>query len=149
MRSIFAVVAIGIVALMTIALLLLLMHRHPCRQQYGVISLVTMASLPFIRNGVVTLVVIALLPSSSWRCCPYHNGIVVIIINVIVLVTRQQARIAAVNAQASFLFVAMAILALVMMASLPLLMHRRISAVVKLALLPWPHVIKLVLLPTL
>jgi hypothetical protein len=63
------------------------------------ISLVTIASLPLIHNSDVDLVVIALLPSSSWHCCPHCNGVVVII-NVIVLVARRQAGIAAVNLQA-------------------------------------------------
>jgi hypothetical protein len=63
------------------------------------VSLVTMALLPLIQDGVVALVVIALLPSSSWHCCPHCYG-VVIIINVIVLVARWQAGIAAVDAQA-------------------------------------------------
>jgi hypothetical protein len=63
------------------------------------ISLVTMALLPLIRNGVVALVMIALLPSSSWHHCPHCNGVIAII-NVIALVACQQAGIAAVDAQA-------------------------------------------------
>jgi hypothetical protein len=63
------------------------------------VSLVTMALLPLIHDGVVALVVIELLPSSSWHCCPHCNGVVVII-DVIALVACQQAGIAAVNAQA-------------------------------------------------
>jgi hypothetical protein len=59
-----------------------------------------MALLPLIRNGVVALVVIALLLSSSWRCCPHCNGIFVII-DVIALVAHWQAGIAAVDAQVS------------------------------------------------
>jgi hypothetical protein len=63
------------------------------------VSLVTMALLPLIRDGVVSLIVIALSPSSSWHCCPHCSG-VVLIINVIALVASQQASIAAINAQA-------------------------------------------------
>jgi hypothetical protein len=64
------------------------------------ISLVTMASSPLIRDGVVALIVIASLPSSSWHRCPHCNGVLVII-HVIALVARWQTGIAAVNAQAS------------------------------------------------
>jgi hypothetical protein len=59
------------------------------------ISLVTRMLLPLICNGVVALIVIVSLPSSSWRCCPHSNGVVVII-NVIALVACRQAGIAAV-----------------------------------------------------
>jgi hypothetical protein len=64
------------------------------------VSLVTKASWPLIRNGVVALIMIVSLPSSSWRCCPHCNGVDVII-NVIALVTRRQAGIAAINVQRS------------------------------------------------
>jgi hypothetical protein len=65
------------------------------------VSLVTMASSPLIvYNGVVALIVIALLPSLSWCCCPHCNR-VVIIIDVIALIACWQAGITAVNAQAS------------------------------------------------
>jgi hypothetical protein len=80
---------------MTMALLPLLMHRHPCHCQAGVVVLVTMALSPLIRDGVVALVVMALSPSSSWHCCPHCNGIV-FIINVITLIARWQAGISAV-----------------------------------------------------
>jgi hypothetical protein len=63
------------------------------------ISLVTMALLSLIHNGVVALIVIASLPSSSWCCFPLCNGVVVIIDD-IALIARQQAGIAAINAQA-------------------------------------------------
>jgi hypothetical protein len=59
-----------------------------------------MASSPLIRDGVVALVVIASSLSSSLRRCPHRNGILVII-DVIALVARWQAGIAAINAQAS------------------------------------------------
>jgi hypothetical protein len=62
---------------MTMVLLPLLMHRHPCYNQDGIVSLVTMAFLPLIRNGIVVIIVIALLPSLSWHHCPCCNGIVV------------------------------------------------------------------------
>jgi hypothetical protein len=61
-----------------------------------------MALLPLICGGVVALVAIALLPSSSWRRCPHCND-VVIIINAIALIAHWQAGIAAVNAQAYLL----------------------------------------------
>jgi hypothetical protein len=64
------------------------------------VSLVTMASLPLIRDGVFALVVIVSLPSLSWCGCPHPNGVLVII-NVIALVARQLAGIADVDAQAS------------------------------------------------
>jgi hypothetical protein len=38
-----------------------------------------MALLPLIRNSVVALIAMVLLPSSSWRHCPDRNGTVVII----------------------------------------------------------------------
>jgi hypothetical protein len=38
-----------------------------------------MVLLLFIRTGIVALVALALLPSSSWHCCPCCNDIVVII----------------------------------------------------------------------
>jgi hypothetical protein len=66
------------------------------------VSGVAMALLPLICDSVVALVVIALLLSSSWRCCSHCNGVVVII-NIIALVTCQQAGIAAINAQAYLL----------------------------------------------
>jgi hypothetical protein len=75
------------------------------------VSLVTMAPLPLIRNGVVALVVIASLPSLSWRRCPHRNGVVVII-NVIALFACQQAGIAAINVQASLPFLQWQILLL-------------------------------------
>jgi hypothetical protein len=59
-----------------------------------------MASSPLIRGGVA-LVVIASSLSSSWRRRPHCNGVLVII-DVITLVARWQAGIAAVDAQVSF-----------------------------------------------
>jgi hypothetical protein len=66
-------------ALMTMELLPLLMCRHPCCHQASIDALIKMASLPLIYDEIVALVAMALLPSSSWRCCPHCNGIVVII----------------------------------------------------------------------
>jgi hypothetical protein len=73
----------------------LLMRRRPCHCRdgrlpcnNGIVAL----------DGVVALIGIELLPSSSWRSCPHCNG-VIIIINVIALVARRQAGIAAINAQ--------------------------------------------------
>ncbi len=77
-----------------------LQHRCPCNCQASIIALVTMASLPLICDGFVVLVTIALLPSSSWRCCSHCNGVVVII-NVTALIACCQAGIVAINAQAS------------------------------------------------
>jgi hypothetical protein len=70
MRRVFSIVAIAIFALMTMVVALLLMHRRPCHSQDGVVSLVTMALLPLIRNGVVALIVLASLLPSSWHHCP-------------------------------------------------------------------------------
>jgi hypothetical protein len=61
-----------------------------------------MVSSPLICDGVVALVVIVLLPSSSWHRHPHRNGVVVII-NAIALAACRQAGIATVNAQASLL----------------------------------------------
>jgi hypothetical protein len=38
-----------------------------------------MAPLPLIPNGVVALIAMASMTSSSWRYCPCCNGIIVII----------------------------------------------------------------------
>jgi hypothetical protein len=59
-----------------------------------------MALLPLIHDGVVALVVMALLPSSSWRHCPCCNRIVVII-NVIAHVAHWQAGVVVADAQVS------------------------------------------------
>jgi hypothetical protein len=73
MRRVFAIVPIAIFALMMIALLPLSMHRCPCCCQDGAISLVTIELLPLIRNGVVALIAMALLLSSSWHhCLAFH-----------------------------------------------------------------------------
>ncbi len=101
-----------------------------------------------ICEGVVALVVILLLLSSSRRCCPHCND-VILIINVIAIIACLQASNAAVDAQAFFAGVTMAIVALVTMASSPLLMRRRVSTVVELVLLPLPLVVELVSSPTL
>ncbi len=80
MRRIFAIVVIAIFVLMiaifvlmTMALLLVSMHIRPCSCQDGVVTLVTMALLPLILNGVVTLIAMVLLLSSSWHHCPAFN----------------------------------------------------------------------------
>jgi hypothetical protein len=62
------------------------------------VSILTMVSLPLICGGVVALVTITSLPSSSWCHSPHSNG-VVMIIDVIALVARWQAGIAAINVQ--------------------------------------------------
>ncbi len=62
------------------------------------VSLVTMALPPLIRDGVVALVVIALLPSSSWHHFP-HPNCVIVIIDDIALIICWQAGIAAVDLQ--------------------------------------------------
>ncbi len=73
MRRVFAIVAIAIFALMTMALSPLSMHRRPFRCGDGVAALVTMASLLLIRNGVV--------PSLQWhRCCPQAGVIALLFI---------------------------------------------------------------------
>jgi hypothetical protein len=70
MCRVFAIVAIAIFVLMMMALLLLSMHRCPCHCRDGVIALVTMALLPLIRNGVVALIAMVSLLSSSWHHRP-------------------------------------------------------------------------------
>ncbi len=113
--GIFANVAIAIVTLMTMVLLLLLMCRCPCCHQACVVTLLTMALSPC--NSVVALVTMALLPSSSWHCCPHCNGIIIII--------DAQASLQSIQwhccrwCTGVFSIVAMAIVALVAMASLP------------------------------
>jgi hypothetical protein len=68
-----------------------------------------MVLLPLIQDGIVALVAMTLLPSSSWRLCHCCNGVVVII-DVVALVARAHHQagvvplrdgIVAVNAQAS------------------------------------------------
>jgi hypothetical protein len=92
---------------MTMVLSPLSMRRCPCRCPAGVVALITMVLLPLIRNNVVAFVTTASMPSSSWHCCPCHNGVGVII-----------------NAQVS-LPSCNGIVALVVMALL-LLMYRRL-----------------------
>ncbi len=70
MRRVFVIVTISIFALMKLASFLLSMHRYPCRCLDGVVSLVTMALLPLICNGIVALIAMASLLSSSWHHCP-------------------------------------------------------------------------------
>ncbi len=57
-----------------------------------------MALSPLIHDGVVALVTIVPLPSSSWRCCPHHNGVVAII-HVVALIAHCQAGVVAVDAE--------------------------------------------------
>jgi hypothetical protein len=59
-----------------------------------------MALSPLICNGVVALIMMALLLSSNWHCCPHCNCFVVIIDD-ITLIAGPQAGVVAVNAQAS------------------------------------------------
>ncbi len=73
------------------------MRRRPCHCQAGVVALITIGLLPLIRNGVVALVMMALLPSSSRHHCPCCNGIVVII-HVVALVAHHQAGVVAIDA---------------------------------------------------
>jgi hypothetical protein len=65
MRRVFAIVAIPFFSLTMMALLPLSMHRRPCRCQDSVITFITMALFPLIRNGVVALIAMVLLLSSS------------------------------------------------------------------------------------
>ncbi len=85
---------IAINALMTMALLPISMHRHPCCCQAGVVALITIALLPLIRNGIVALFAMALSPSSSWCCPPCCNGIA-ITIDLVPLIACCQAGVAA------------------------------------------------------
>ncbi len=74
MCRVLAIVMIAIFSLMTMALLPLLMHRHPCQCQDGIVALITMALLPLICNGVVALIAMASLLSSSWHhSLPYFS----------------------------------------------------------------------------
>jgi hypothetical protein len=59
-----------------------------------------MALLPSICDGIVALIAVVLMLSSSWHCHPCHNCVIVII-DVVTLVARCQAGIIAVDAQAS------------------------------------------------
>jgi hypothetical protein len=101
----FAIVAIAIVALMTMVLLLLSMGRHPCHRIDGIIALITMESLPLIHDSVVALVVMGSLPSSSWHCplvamallsslmcrqpCRHRDGFVALIAMALLLLMRR------------------------------------------------------------
>jgi hypothetical protein len=147
------------------------MCRHLCRRRHcdccphddGVIAVVNaQASLPLSRwcrlprnNGIIAIdpqrcccprrdCIVAVLkleslPSSLW--CPRHHRC-----------HRPRGLLASWHRRRRcagiFAVVAMAIVALITMASSPLLMHRRVSAVVELALSPSPLVIKLVASPT-
>jgi hypothetical protein len=92
---------IAIIAIVTILLSSpLLMRRHPCRFQAGIVALIKMTLLLLICDGIIALIVMTLLPPLSKRCCPCFNGIVVII-DLIVLVACYQSVIVAINAQAS------------------------------------------------
>jgi hypothetical protein len=59
-----------------------------------------MMLLPLICNVIVALIMMVLLPSSSWHPHPCCNGVVVII-DVIALVACWQAGVVAVDAQVS------------------------------------------------
>jgi hypothetical protein len=71
---------------MTMVLLPLLMHRHSCHHQAGIVALITIALLPLIRDNVVALVamafstlfVLASLPLLCWRQCPCCDGIIAV-----------------------------------------------------------------------
>jgi hypothetical protein len=132
---------------------------------------------PHDNSIVAIVNVQASLPSSSWRCCPCNNGAValdprwrcchhcngVITILKLVLLPLLQLRCChhpsccpccllsswccCRQCRGVFAVVPMAIVALVMMALSLLLMHRHVSAIVELALLPLLVVIKLALLP--
>jgi Zn-dependent protease len=108
---------IAIVTLMAMALLPLSMHRHPCHHQDGDAPLVTLALLPLICDSIVALVVMALLPSSSWNW---------LIINVVALVTPCLPSSWHCHPQCAgvFAIVPMAIVALVTMVLSQLLMCR-------------------------
>jgi hypothetical protein len=75
----------GIIALVAMASTLVVkaslpsMRRHLCHCKAGILALRTMVSLPLIHDGVVALVAMALLLSTSWHCRPHCNGTIVII----------------------------------------------------------------------
>jgi hypothetical protein len=107
------------------ALLTLLMRRHPCRCQAGIVALITMALLSLIHESVVVFVTMTLLLSSSWCCCPCHNGVICIIDAQASLPSLQwhccpcHDGVVAIDAQGLLPFLQMAIIALVAMASVP------------------------------
>jgi hypothetical protein len=128
--DVFAIFAIAIVALMTMALLPL--SRYPCCYEAGVVSLVTMTSSTLIHNSVVALIMMVLLPSSSWSHCPCCNGIVVIN-DVVALIDHCQAGVGTLVVMVllpsmcrCLPVIVMEIVALITMALLPLLMRRRL-----------------------
>jgi hypothetical protein len=97
-----------------------------------------MASSPLIRDSVVSLIVMALLPSSSWCCGPCGNGIFVII----------DAQASLPSSRWHYCPCCNGVLAVDVQASLPSLQwqllpslqwhlcHSQASLVIKLALLP-------------
>ncbi len=72
----------AIVALLMMALLPLLMHRHLHHCQTSIIALVSRCP-----GGLVALIVMALLPSmhrhichhSNFDCCPHDNGVLAVV----------------------------------------------------------------------
>ncbi len=129
------------------ALLQLSKCRHPCRHQYG--------HLP-CNNGIIAL--------DPRRCCCPHCDCIVAILKLASLPSLQWCpchhpchcpRCSLANwhcrrqCTGIFAVVAMANVALITMASSPLLMRRCVSAIVELALLPLPLVVELVSSPTL
>ncbi len=121
----------------------------------------------------------ASLPSSKWRCLPHNNGVVALdlwwcccpscdcAVAILKLASSPSSQWRCRHHQCHcprrlsaswhchrqcagiFAVIAMSILALITMAPSLLLMRRRVSAVVELALLPLPLVVKLVSSPML
>jgi hypothetical protein len=96
---------ISIETLKTMAALPLLMGRHPCSCQAGIVALLKNMLLPLIGNDIVALVAMASLPSSSWcvalvamalssssmHSCPchHHDGVVALIAMVLLPLMRR------------------------------------------------------------
>jgi hypothetical protein len=73
-HKLFIVHQARVVNLVTMALLPLLMHRHLCHCCDGVIAIVDVqASLPLLSYRCCPCCL-----SSSWHCCPHHDGVIAI-----------------------------------------------------------------------
>ncbi len=132
---------------MMMVLLQLSMRRRPCRCQdghlpctKGIVALHPRRCCCPRHDCVIAILKLASLPSSQWWCRHHrcHHP------HCLSASWHRRCQCAGI-----FAGVAMANVALVTMGSLPLLMHRLVSAVVELALSSLPLVVKLVSSPTL
>ncbi len=129
----------GVVAIVNAQASLLLSRWCCLPRNNGIVALDPRWCCCPCRDCIVAVLKLALLPSLQWR--PHHHQC-----------HHPHGSLASWHCRCQcagiFAVVAIAIVALVMMASLPLLMHRRVSMVVELALSSLPLVIKLVASPT-